>query len=1601
MNLLTWVKTTGIIAICFVLNTVSFAQANFSTNITSGCAPLAVNFTDISSGSPTNWTWHFGDGAISRLRNPSRVYDVPGDYTIKLVINTRNGVDSIIRTQYLHVYAKPVVNFSTSNTSGCTPLIANFNDLSTSQNGSIVSWNWDFGDGNLSTQRNPSHNYLSSGNFNVSLQTTNNFGCTNSKTVANYIQVYNHPNAIFTSSNIPICSAPELVRFNNGSTGLGSLSYAWTFGDGTTSNDFNPVVSHNYVTTGNFNVQLIVTNSYGCTDTFVKNNAVVIANNISGFNALSVACKNEVVAFTNTSTPIPTGTLWNFGDGTTAIGNSTSHQYTAAGIYNIRLYNNFGTCLDSVIRTITIKDIPIVDFTANPLSACIAPMTANFTNTSTLATTYLWNFGDNTSSTSASPSHVYTTQGNYTITLTGTSANGCKNTRVRDQYISIQLPEVTIRNMPQSGCGPLTKTFQHQVVGGDNIVSYQWNFGDGTTSTLMSPTHTFNVGTYDIKLIIVTASGCTDTVVYNRGIRVGTRPHTAFDGTPRITCAQWPVAFGDSTPTADSVNQWLWDFGDNTTSTQQNPRHVYVDTGFMTVTLVTANNGCKDTLIMTDFVYINPPVANFRYIMDCSNRRKRKFIDQSIGADSWLWNFGDGNTSTERNPEHIYTADGQYNVILTVYNNTTGCSFSKTISGYVVDQRPTIGASSYSICKPGDVTLKALGVTPTYFNSFNWNFGDNSTGTGDSITKRYYNAGVYCVRLISVDKNLCKDTTFTNPCIQVNGPKTKFNTSTTNGCANTNIVFRDSSTTDGRNRIVSRTWNFGDGTIITTTDSIVIHQYATGGMFTVSLLVADSSGCTDLLTKTNYITVHKPIANFYTADSIGCPISSINFINNSQGFGLSYSWNFGDGNSSTLPNPTHQYGVNGLYNISLSIVDQNGCTNDTTKINMVRISRPIARFQVSDTLGTCPPLIVNFNNQSSNQISWSWDFGDGSGVVSTFSPSHFYAVAGTFHPKLIVTSAGGCRDTTQKTIVVRGPSGTFNYAGLNGCIPTIVNFNANTINTISYTWDFSDGTAVDTTSNAISHQYTVAGSFLPKVILRDTSGCTFALRGTDTIKIHSIDADFNFNTQTICDQGSVLFSSNTTGTDAAATYQWNFGDGSTSTSQNPNHFYDTNGIFYPKLIVTSAFGCTDTMTSVNPIKIVKSPVANITQSINGCVPLNVNFNGLNIAADTSALTWSWRLGNGVVSNLMTPLTQTYSNAGNYPIELIVTNSSGCKDTANTAVEAYAKPVIDAGLDTMICRGNGINLVGTGAVQYVWGPSTGLSCTTCASPIANPDSLQQYTVTGTSIHGCSSKDSVKVAVKYPFTMSASRKDSVCIGNSVTMHASGAYSYTWTPSTGLDNPNSANPVATPSVSTTYQVVGTDDKNCFTVTATIPIIVHNYPTVEAGADRTINVGQTINIIPQVSSDVIDARWTPTNAIFRDIFPGITVKPNTTTTYKVVVKNKGGCKATDQLTVSVLCNGANMFIPNTFSPNQDGVNDLFYPRGSGIFTIKRFKVFSRWGEVIFEQNNFNANDLSKAWDGTFKGKKLNPDVYIYTVDVMCENFTVLSFKGNIALIK
>ena len=1598
----TLVKTGCIILLSALFSFSSYAQpkANFSSNTISGCAPLVVNFSDNSTGNPISWKWDLGNGTVSFLQNPSVAYFDPGQYTVKLVVRNAAGSDSIIKINNITVYAKPTINFSVSSQSGCTPLSVNFTDLSTPGDGSIQSWQWDFGDGTFSEEKNPNHIYSTVGNFNVSLLAVNSYGCVASVTKKGLIKLLENPAVSFINSPVTNCGTPQLINFQNTTTGSGTLKYRWDFGDGIISTAINP--SHTYTKAGTFTIKLYASNENGCADSSIKANAFTIQNINTGFKIPDTICVNAPVSIVNLTAPAATNSSWSFGDSTNSIEITPNKTYTKAGVYEIKLLNNFDGCKDSITKKITVIEAALPDFSATPLSSCQAPLVVNFTNNSSNAASYTWSFGDNTSSNNTNPVKTYTKQGNYTVSLTATSAGGCINTITKSQYVSIQFPEASIQNLPTKGCAPLDFTFTPSVIGGDSIVSYNWNFGDSTTSDLANPTHTFQAGVYDISLVIVTASGCTDTVVYKGGIKAGVKPQVGFSADPREVCARIPVIFKNLTTPATgiySADSFKWEFGDGGTSTLKDPQYVYQDTGKFTVQLIAENNGCADTLKIKDYVRINPPIAKFKTDPDCKNRATRVFTDQSIGADTWLWSFGDGKTSTEKSPVHVYSKSGTYKVELTVTNLKTGCDFTATQEITINVEKINFKASETEICRDNYTTFSTIGNT-SYLSSYSWSFGDGGTGSTNPERKIYYFPGKYTVGLITTDKNNCKDTIRKVNYITVNGPTAKFEPNAKTSCALTSVSFIDKSVSDGRNAISKYIWNYGDGKIDTLASGPFSHFYNAGGSFNVQLTAVDVKGCLHTVSSTSALSILQPIAKFNSTDTLNCPNKTVSFTNLSIGGVLSYLWNFGDGNTSTLANPTHTYSAEGTYSVKLTVFNSTGCSDSITKVNYMKIQYPGAAFNVSDSVGTCPPLIVKFTNTSTFYTSINWDFGDGTNAT-TENPSHFYSIAGTYIAKLTVVGPGGCVSVAQKKILVKGPSGSFTYGGLSGCAPYTINLKATTKGTNSYVWDYNDGNAIASSSLNTSHTYTLKGFYIPKLILKDTAGCIVPIIGKDTVRVYDVAAGLNFDAPTVCDAGTVNFNSSVTSNDIIKTYSWNFGDDSTSALQNPSHYFNKKGVFYPKLIVTTEKGCKDTVLSKNPIKVASSPIGAITQTANGCVDLTVKFTAKLTIADTAAMTWKWNFGNENSSNTNNPDPQTYRTAGDYKVNLFITSSLGCKDTVTTTVEAYAIPNINAGIDTAVCKGRGKTLAASGGSTYTWVPSTGLSCTNCANPVANPDSAITYVVTGKSIHGCVNKDTINVTVKYPFSMRPINGDTLCKGESMRLSASGAYRYNWTPSEGLDNPNSASPMATPMQTTTYRVVGTDDKDCFTDTIYIPMVVYAIPTVDAGLDKSINVGQTVEITPKVSADVIDAKWSPSGQAFRSNFPNLTVKPRETTTYRVDVVNQGGCASFDEITINVLCDGANIFIPNTFSPNADGMNDIFYPRGTGLFNIKRLKIFTRWGELVFEQNNFMANDATKGWDGTFKGNKLNPDVFVYVTEVVCDNNSVLTFKGNVALIR
>ncbi|MDD3686248.1 MAG: PKD domain-containing protein [Bacteroidales bacterium] len=495
--------------------------AYFSGNPVSGQAPLNVSFFDQSLNSPTEWLWDFGDGNSSTQQNPSHQYISAGNYTVSLTIGNEFGEDTETKNDYITVDEAgetPIADFSANPLNGEAPLNVNFTDQSANN---PTEWLWDFGDGNTSTLQNPSHIYQSSGFYTISLIASNEFG-EDTETKINYVTVNaagEAPIANF-SANPLNGEAPLNVNFTDQSAN-NPTEWLWDFGDGNTSTQQNP--SHQYTTPGNYTVSLTVSNEFG-EDTETKNNYITVdepgeapiadfsANPLNGYAPLNVI-------FTDLSTNDPTEWLWNFGDGNTSTQQNPSHQYTTSGNYTVSLTvsNEFGEDTETKNNYITVDEpgeAPIADFTANPLNG-EAPLNVNFTDQSTNdPAEWLWNFGDGNTSTQQHPSHQYDLPGSYTVSLT-VSNNFGEDTEVKNNYITVDgtPPVADFSFTPQTGEAPLEVQFIDESTG--EIDDWFWDFGDGNTSTMQNPVHTFvDGGTYTLSLTVSNQYGYTQHITY-------------------------------------------------------------------------------------------------------------------------------------------------------------------------------------------------------------------------------------------------------------------------------------------------------------------------------------------------------------------------------------------------------------------------------------------------------------------------------------------------------------------------------------------------------------------------------------------------------------------------------------------------------------------------------------------------------------------------------------------------------------------------------------------------------------------------------------------------------------------------------------------------------------------------------------------------------------------------------------------------------------------------------------------------------------------------------------------------------------------------------
>ncbi len=1300
--------------------------------------------------------------------------------------------------------------------------------------------------------------------------------------ISGFKSSFAQPSASFSAIPTVGC-APLTVAFSN--TSSGANSYYWDFGNGNTSTLANP--STVYLTPGFFTVILIAINtSNGQRDTLTASNYIhTVTPPNADFSALPLAgCAGEaIISFTNSSTGAVTYT-WDFGDGGTSTLQNPTHVYATAGNYTIKLIatNGFG-CNDIEIKNnyITIHPKPNANFTSPVTSSCDSTDAFAFSNNAPGNILWLWDFGDGATSTLQNPTHVYNAIGSFTVTLIATNNWGCIDTVTISNYINIGntlVPNFTVNN--STGCGTLNAIFNCSV---PNATGWLWNFGDGGTSTLQNPSHLYtNTGNYNVTLTVTTTTGCNGTVTLPNYILIDPLPVANFTVAQVNPCD--PYTFQFTNTSTDGIT-YLWEFGDGTTATSQNPVHVYPEDSTYNVTIhVFSANGCETILTLDSVVNVidYKPMINGIPRIGCTPLPVNFTTNAYPGAISWLWNFGDGNTSTLQNPSHTYTATGDYAVKLNI-STVDGCLDSNKRTNYikVVDGQISYTPDTFVVCLPFTVPF----IDPTEGrNYWHWDFGNGDTSNQQNPTYAYLDTGTYVVTLQTSMAGGCSQ--FLNPyAIFVVKPfiPEVIHIPFASPCSPYTIQIMDS--VPG---VTEWLWDFGDGT--TDTAMSPTHIYAQPGTYTITVYMIIPDACPTTHSVTVTFGHPNPIQINNTSM---CSDDTIHFSIATPLAFTSYNWNFGDGSSiSNLQNPDHVYGIAGDYITTLITTDTSGCV-DTFYTDTLEIRALTVGFITSDPTTSCDNLLVHFTNTSVNAVSYLWNFGD-STTGTGINPNHNYSNPGSYNVTLTATSGGCVKSLTQPNFVtVYEALANFSFSTSGNCYPVTVNYTDLSVNPVVWFWEFGDGTTDIVQSP--THVFTSQPDSSVRLTIIDNHGCVDVKTKTN-ITGTPVKA---FISDTLgCSPFIVSFSDSTNN---ATSWLWDFGDGNSSTQQNPVHTYSANGSYIVHVSVMLA-GCTTQYTFPIPITVI-DPVADfVSPTVAVCAPSLVQFNNLSL----NAVSYLWGFGDGTTSNAQNP-SHIYNVPGDYTIALTVTDSLGCTGTEIKidyihvpGTFAYFNLVSQLNcLNTFVVfQDSSINATG-----WNWNFGDGYTDT-----VQNPQHL--YQDTGSYIVSLITTDSLGCTsvYTYPDTIFVypvpnAQGTSATLGGcnpytaSFTNSSTGAVSYVWHFGDG-DTSTAVNPVHIYNNAGVFtaQVVAINQFGCTDTFSAATVTVNETPLASFIIDTTTGCSGSAFTITNTSTNLSNPNyyWSAGTLVSAQQTPSFTFVNPGFYSVQLIIVNSNGCSDT-----------------------------------------------------------------------------------------------------------
>ncbi len=1076
-----------------------------------------------ATGLPTGLNIDSGTGFITGTISTGAAVNSPFAVQVTVDDNDANNADAqVINFQWdvtaPQVNTPPVASFTATPTSGTAPLTVAF-DASASSDADLdpLTYNWDFGDTNSGTGVAPSHTYTTPGTYVVTLTVSDGEDSATATTTITVNAPNQPPIAAFVTNAIE-GTAPLAVTFDasiSSDPDEDPLTYSWAFGDGNTASGVT--FTHTYTTAGTFTAVLTVSDGQASSQTSIG----IIVNSPNSPPLLAFSANPTsgtaplVVNFDASATVDPEGDPltfnWTFGDGNSGTGAITSHTFENPGVYTVSISVSDGEFTSQGSINITVEEggcqevvVDDEDFEsgwgiwndagtdarrssadapyANSGIYCVRLRDNSTTSYITSDPIDLSTYEEVTVGLSFLPISMDSPSEDFWLQV---STDGANYQTVRDWDAGIDFVNNERVNEEVKISGPFSSTtrFRFRVDASSNS---DWIYLDD-----------------------VVIKGCSNAGGQNQA------PLAQFETSDQIGQAPFAVTFNasqSSDPDGDPLT-YTWDFGDGNTGTGEIAIHTYQSTGTFTAKLTVSDGQASTDAFATIFVSSGnaAPVASFTANPLTGEAPLLVSFDASNSSDpdndplTYAWTFGDGNTGAGISPTHTYQTGGVFTATLTVSDGTSSTSSSVNITVTLPNQGPTaaFSANPSSGEAPLAVSFDASGSSDPENDplTYIWAFGDGNSGAGISPNHTYVSPGVYTVTLTVSDGEFSDQSTgVINALVPNLGPTAAFTATPTTGDSPLPVSFDASASTDPENDALTYSWAFGDGN--SGTGVSPSHTYVASGTFTVTLTVSDGQNSDQA---TTVITVNQgnraPTATIIASAITGVAPFTVSFdgglSSDPDDDPLTYSWTFGDGDVSTIANPSHTFILPGTYSVVLTVSD--GQLSDQSTINIEVTSGnqgPAAAFTATPNNGTVP-LTVSFDASTSTDpendpLTYSWAFGDG-GTGTGVTASHEYLAEGVYTVTLTV-SDGEFSSTANANITVEG----------DGC--NVVEIDAEDFELGWGIWNDGGADARRTTNDA-----SFANSGIYTVRLRDNSSSSHMT--TDILNLSSfeeITVDFSF-----------------------------------------------------------------------------------------------------------------------------------------------------------------------------------------------------------------------------------------------------------------------------------------------------------------------------------------------------------------------------------------------------------------------------------------------------------------------------------------------------------